>query len=111
MILPIQISPKFNMIKKHYNFAKEHMNRRRGGAHSRAPRPAAGWVSRRTTGGMHVLVEHHALGLWLAVQKKKSKKVVQTKICMILSLIFTPDPLFEVLLSILSMISIAALTG
>jgi hypothetical protein len=62
-------------------------------------------------GSMLVPVEHHVLGLLLAVQKRKSQKIVETKTCTILSLIFTPDPPFDMLLSILSIISTAALTG
>jgi hypothetical protein len=57
------------------------------------------------------LNQHHVLGLLLVVQKRKSQKIVETKNCMILSLIFTSDPPFDMLLSTLSIISTAALTG
>jgi hypothetical protein len=117
---------------------------------------------------MLVPIEQHILGFLLAVQRKKSKKVLETKTCMrtghwpsgkplgcerchsslipridsgltgacphisnldprgfpqginnfkktkncmILSLVFTHDPPFDMLLSVLSMISTAALTG
>jgi hypothetical protein len=63
------------------------------------------------TSDMLVLVDHHVLDLLLAVQKRKSKKNVEAKTCTILSLNFTPDPPFDMLLSALSMIYTAALTG
>jgi hypothetical protein len=61
--------------------------------------------------GMLVPVEHHVLGLLLIVQKKRKIKKCRKKTCTILPLIFTPDSPFDLLLSTLSIISTATLSG
>jgi hypothetical protein len=72
MILSIQISPKFNRIPKHYNFAREHM--KGGGVTLELLDQLRGEFHREPAGGMLVPVDHHILGLLLAVQKKGKVK-------------------------------------
>jgi hypothetical protein len=79
MILSIQNSPKFNRMMKHYNFTREHM---KGGLTLELIDLLRGHFHGEPVGGMLVPIEHPILGFLLAVQRKKSKKVLETKTCM-----------------------------
>jgi hypothetical protein len=79
MILSIQISPKLNRMTKHYNFTREHM---KGGLTLELIDLLRGDFHEELVGGMLVPIKHHVLGFPLAVQRKKSKKALETKTCM-----------------------------
>jgi hypothetical protein len=64
---------------KHYNFAREHM---KGGLTLELIDLLRGDFHGEPIGGNLVPIEHHILGFLLAVQRKKSKKVLETKTCM-----------------------------